>query len=209
MKKGILGKKIGMTQIFTEDGTVIPVSVIQAGPCYVTQIKTEQTDGYTAIQVGFEDIREKLVDQPTKGHFEKAGVSNKRYIREFRFENAADYEIGGEFKADIFEEGDKIDVTGQSKGKGFAGSIKRWNQACGPMKHGSHFHRAPGSMGASSFPSRVFKNKHLPGHMGAVQKTVQGLEVVRVDIEKNLLLIKGSVPGIRGGLVVVKEAVKG
>lgn len=209
MKKGILGKKLGMTQIFQEDGTVIPVSVIQAGPCCVTQIKTEETDGYAAIQVGYEDIRESLVNQPTKGHFEKAGVSNKRYLKEFRFENTAEYEVGGEIKADIFEQGDKVDVTAQSKGKGFAGAIKRHNQSRGPMKHGSHYHRAPGSMGASSSPSRVFKNKNLPGHMGAEKVTIQGLEIVRVDVEKNLLLIKGSVPGVKGSLVTIKEAVKG
>ncbi len=209
MKKGILGKKVGMTQIFEEGGRVVPVSVIQAGPCFVTQVKKKEKDGYSALQVGFEEIRDSLVSKPAKGHFEKANVTSKRYIKEFKFENADEYQVGAEIKADIFEQGDVVDVSGVSKGKGFAGTIKRWNQHRGPMEHGSRYHRRPGSMGACAFPSRVFKNKHLPGHMGSENVTTQGLQVVRVDSERNLLLIKGSVPGIKGGLVVIKESVKG
>ena len=208
MKKAILATKIGMTQIFAEDGTLTPVTVLQAGPCVVTQIKTIENDGYEAVQVGFADKREKLVSKPVKGHFDKAGVSYKRYIREFKLENAADYKLTDEIKADIFAAGDKVDATAISKGKGFQGAIKRHGQHRGPMTHGSKFHRHQGSNGACSSPSRVFKGKGMPGHMGCVKVTVQNLEVVRVDAEKNLLLIKGSVPGPKKGLITIKEAVK-
>lgn len=208
MKKAIIGKKIGMTQIFDENGKVIPVTVVEAGPCAVIQKKTVDKDGYEAIQVGFGEIREKLLSKPAKGHFAKAGVSLRRTIKEFRLENASEYEVGQEIKADIFEAGDKVDVSGVSKGKGFAGSIKRWNQQRGPMTHGSKFKRAPGSMGASSDPSRTFKNKRLPGHMGAVNTTVINLEVVKVIAEKNLILIKGGIPGPNKSTVVIRNTVK-
>jgi large subunit ribosomal protein L3 len=208
MKKAILATKVGMTQIFNEDGQLIPVTVLQAGPCVVTQVKTEDNDGYAAIQVGFGDIREKLVNKPEKGHFEKAGVSVKRFLKEFRFENAAEYEVGQEIKADIFAEGDHIDATAVSKGKGFQGAIKRHGQSRGPMAHGSKYHRHAGSNGACSDPSKVFKGKHMPGHMGNVQVTVQNLEIVRVDTENNLLLVKGAVPGPKKSLVTIKETVK-
>ncbi len=224
MKKGILATKIGMTQIFSEDGTLVPVTVLQAGPCYVTQIKTLENDGYSAVQVGFVDKKEKIVNRdangkkeirhrhgvtkPEKGHFDKAGVTSKRYVREFKFENAADYKLADEIKADIFAAGDKVDATAISKGKGFQGAIKRHGQHRGPMTHGSKFHRHQGSNGACSSPSRVFKGKKMPGRMGGVRVTVQNLEVVRVDAENNLLLIKGSVPGPKKSLVTVKETVK-
>lgn len=208
MKKAILATKVGMTQIFNEDGVLTPVTVLQAGPCVVTQVKTEENDGYSAVQVGFVDIREKLVNKPKKGHFDKAGVAYKRFVRELKLENAAEYAVKQEIKADIFAAGDKIDATAISKGKGFQGAIKRLGQHRGPMKHGSKFHRHQGSNGACSSPSRVFKGKGMPGHMGCVKKTVQNLEVVRVDAEKNLLLVKGSVPGPKKGLVTVKETVK-
>ena len=208
MKKAIIGKKIGMTQIFDENGKVIPVTVVEAGPCAVTQKKTVEKDGYEAIQVGFGDIREKLVSKPIKGHFAKVGVSLRRTIKEFRLDNASEYEVGQEIKADVFEVGDKVDVSGVSKGKGFAGSIKRWNQSRGPMTHGSKFKRAPGSMGASSDPSRTFKNKHLPGHMGSVNTTVINVEVVKVVAEKNLILIKGGIPGPNKSTVVIRNTVK-
>lgn len=208
MKKAILGKKIGMTQIFDEIGRVIPVTVVEAGPCVVIQKKIEETDGYNAIKVGFGDIREKLVNKPVKGQFAKAGASLKRHIREFRLEDISAYEVGSEIKADVFEAGDKIDVTGTSKGKGFAGVIKRWNFSRGPMTHGSKYHRGVGSMGAASSPSRTFKGKKMPGHMGAVKTTTQNLEVVRVDTERNLILIKGAVPGPKKGLVVIKNTAK-
>ena len=208
MKKAILGKKIGMTQMFRTDGTMIPVTVIEAGPCPVIQKKTVGTDGYEAVQVGFGELREKLSNKPRTGHFAKAGVKPLRYMREFKLEDAASYEVGQVIKADVFAEGDKIDVRGISKGKGFQGVVKRWNQARGKMTHGSHFHRAPGSMSANSSPSRVFKHKNLPGHMGNVTVTVQNLEVVRVDAERNLLLVKGAVPGPKGGLVALTSTVK-
>ena len=197
-----------MTQIFNEDGVLTPVTVLQAGPCVVTQIKTVENDGYSAVQVGFADKREKLVNKPLKGHFDKAGVSYKRYIKEFKFENAADYTLAQEIKADIFEAGDKVDATAISKGKGFQGAIKRHNQHRGPMTHGSKFHRHAGSNGACSDPSKVFKGKGMPGHMGSKKVTVQNLEIVRVDAENNLLLVKGSVPGPKKSLVTIKEAVK-
>lgn len=191
MKKAIIGKKVGMTQIFDENGRVIPVTVVEAGPCVVVQKKTVETDGYDAIQVGFGELREKLVNKPRKGHFAKAGVSLRRTLKEFRMEDVANYNVGDEIKVDTFEIGDKVDVSGVSKGKGFQGTIKRWNASRGPMSHGSKFHRAPGSMGAASDPSRTFKNKRMPGHMGAKNTTVLNLEVVKIMPEKNIILIKG------------------
>ena len=208
MKKAILATKVGMTQIFSEDGTLTPVTVLEAGPCVVTQVKTEEKDGYASVQVGFGDIREKLVNLPKQGHFKKAGVPFKRFVREFRFENAAEYEVAQEIKADIFAEGDKVDATATSKGKGFQGAIKRHNQHRGPMTHGSKYHRHAGSNGACSDPSKVFKGKKMPGQMGNVRVTVQNLEVVRVDAEKNLLLVKGSVRGPKKCLVTIKETAK-
>ena len=208
MKKAIMGKKLGMTQIFDENRRVVPVTVVEAGPCVVIQKKTIENDGYNAIKVGFGDIREKLVNKPMKGQFAKAGVSLKRFVKEFRLEDISAYEVGQEFKADIFAAGDKIDVSGISKGKGFQGVIKRWNASRGPMSHGSKFHRAVGSMGASSDPSRTFKNKHMPGHMGNVNTTVLNLEIVKVMPEKNIILIKGGIPGPNKGTVVIRNAVK-
>ena len=208
MKKAILATKIGMTQIFNEDGVLTPVTVLQAGPCVVTQVKTEETDGYSAVQVGFMDKRETLVNSPDRGKFDKADIPYKRFVRELRVENAADYNVKDEIKADIFAAGDKIDVTAISKVKGFQGAIKRFGQHRGPMKHGSKYHRHAGSNGSASDPSRVFKGKHMPGQMGAKRVTIQNLEVVRVDAEDNLLLVKGAVPGPKKALVVVKEAVK-
>lgn len=208
MKKAILGKKIGMTQIFDENGKVVPVTVVEATPCVVVQKKTIQKDGYDAIQVGFGEVREKLVNKPKKGHYAKAGVSLKRKLKEFRLEDCSTYEVGQEIKVDVFVAGEKIDVSGVSKGKGFQGVIKRWNANRGPMTHGSKFHRAVGSMGASSDPSKTFKNKHMPGHMGARNTTVLSLEVVKVIAEKNLILIKGGIPGPNKGKVVIRNAVK-
>ena len=208
MKKAILATKVGMTQIFNEDGVLTPVTVLQAGPCVVTQIKTVENDGYEAVQVGFMDKREKLVNKPLKGMFDKAGVSCKRFIREFKFENTADYAVAQEIKADIFAAGDKVDATAISKGKGFQGAIKRHGQHRGPMAHGSKFHRHQGSNGACSDPSKVLKGKGMPGHMGAKKITIQNLEIVRVDAEKNLLLVKGAVPGPKKALVTIKETVK-
>ena len=208
MKKAILATKVGMTQIFNEDGVLIPVTVLQAGPCVVTQIKTVENDGYEAVQVGFVDTREKLVNKAEKGHFDKAGVAYKKFVREFRLENAAEYAPAQEIKADIFAAGDRIDATAISKGKGFQGAIKRFGQHRGPMAHGSKFHRHQGSNGACSDPSKVFKGKGMPGHMGAKQITIQNLEVVRVDAENNLLLVKGAVPGPKKALVTIKETVK-
>ncbi|MBO5081093.1 MAG: 50S ribosomal protein L3 [Lachnospiraceae bacterium] len=224
MKKAILATKVGMTQIFAEDGSLIPVTVLQAGPCVVTQIKTIENDGYEAVQVGFVDKKDKIINKDAsgkkeivhahgttkamQGHFKKAGVSSKRYVREFKFENASEYALAQEIKADIFAEGDKIDATAISKGKGFQGAIKRLGQHRGPMAHGSKFHRHQGSNGACSSPSRVFKGKGMPGHMGHKQTTVKNLEVVRVDAEKNLLLVKGAVPGPKKALVTIKETTK-
>ena len=208
MKKAILATKVGMTQIFNDEGVLTPVTVLQAGPCVVTQVKTVENDGYKAVQVGFVDKREKLVSKPVKGHFDKAGVSYKRFVREFRFENAEEYSVKDEIKADIFAAGDKIDATAISKGKGFQGAIKRHGQSRGPMAHGSKFHRHQGSNGSSSDPSRVFKGKGMPGHMGGLRVTVQNLEVVKVDAEKNLILVKGAIPGPKKGLVTIKETVK-
>lgn len=206
--KGILGKKIGMTQVFTEEGLVIPVTVVEAGPVAVTQIKTLENDGYEAIQVGYVDAKEKALNKPQKGHLAKDGVL-KRHLKEFRVDTVEGYEVGQEIKADLFTAGEKIDVTGISKGKGFQGPIKRHGQSRGPESHGSRYHRRPGSMGACSYPGRVFKNKKLAGHMGSVKITIQNLEVVRVDAEKNLLLIKGAIPGAKGSVVTVKAAIKG
>ena len=203
-----MGKKIGMTQIFDENGKVVPVTVVEAGSNVVVQKKTMEKDGYEAIQVGFGDIREKLVNKPAKGHFAKAGVSLRRTLKEFRLDNVSEYEVGQEIKVDVFAVGDKVDVSGISKGKGFQGVIRRWNAQRGPMSHGSKFKRAVGSMGASSDPSRTFKNKHMPGHMGAVNTTVLNLEVVKVIAEKNLILIKGGIPGPNKGTVVIRNTVK-
>ena len=208
MKKAILGTKVGMTQIFNESGTLIPVTVLQAGPCVVTQVKTVENDGYSAVQVGFVDKREKLVNKPQKGHFDKAGVSYKRYVRELKLENASEYEVKAEIKADIFQEGDKVDASAISKGKGFQGAIKRHGQHRGPMAHGSKFHRHQGSNGPATTPGRVFKGKGMPGHMGSKQITIQNLEIVKVDAENNLLLVKGAVPGPKKALVTIKETVK-
>ena len=224
MKKAILATKVGMTQIFTEDGALVPVTVLQAGPCVVTQVKTAENDGYSAVQVGFVDKKERIVNKDKngkkeivhrhgvnkalKGHFDKAGVSCKRYVREFRLDNAEEYTLGSEIKADVFAAGDKIDASAISKGKGFQGAIKRHGQHRGPMAHGSKFHRHQGSNGACSSPRRVCKGKGMPGHMGCVKVTVQNLEVVRVDAENNLLLVKGAVPGPKKALVTVKETVK-
>ena len=208
MKKAILTTKVGMTQVFSEDGVLTPVTVLQAGPCVVTQVKTVENDGYSAVQVGFGDIREKLVNKPKKGHFAKAGVTAKRFLKEFRLEDAESYTLGQEIKADVFAAGDKVDATAKSKGKGFQGAIKRHGQSRGPMAHGSKYHRQAGSNGSATTPGRVFKGKHMPGHMGAVRVTVQNLEVVSVDAEKNLILVKGAVPGPKKSLVMLKESVK-
>ncbi|WP_024291909.1 50S ribosomal protein L3 [Lacrimispora indolis] len=208
MKKGILATKVGMTQIFNENGVLTPVTVLQAGPCVITQVKTVENDGYSAVQVGYVDKREKLVSKPIKGHFDKAGVSYKRYVREFKLENADQYSVKDEIKAEIFAAGDKIDATAISKGKGFQGAIKRHGQSRGPMAHGSKFHRHAGSNGACSDPSKVFKGKKMPGQMGNKKVTIQNLEIVRVDAENNLILVKGAVPGPKKSLVTIKETVK-
>lgn len=208
MKKAILGLKVGMTQIFDKEGKAVPVTVIAANPNMVVQKKTVENDGYSAIQVGFDDKAEKRVSKPIKGHFAKAKIATKRYLREFRLEDAAAYEVGQEIKADVFKEGERVDVSGVSKGKGYAGSIKRHNFHRGPMGHGSKYHRQSGSMGASSDPSRTIPGKKLPGHMGSENTTVQNLEVVKIDLDKNVILIKGAVPGIRGSLVMIKNTVK-
>ena len=208
MKKGILATKVGMTQIFNEDGVLTPVTVLLAGPCVVTQVKTAENDGYNAVQVGFVDKRAKLVSKPLKGHFDKAGVSYKRYVREFKFENASEYSVKDEIKADIFAAGDKIDATAISKGKGFQGAIKRHGQSRGPMARGSKFHRHAGSNGSCSDPSKVFKGKKMPGQMGNKRVTIQNLEIVKIDAENNLILVKGAVPGPKKSLVTIKETVK-
>ena len=209
MQKAILAKKLGMTQIFDEAGKVIPVTVIEAGPNAVIQKKTVGNDGYEAVQVGFVDLKDKKTNKPTKGHFAKAGVTPKKFIKEFRLDDVSALNVGDEIKADIFEAGEKVDVAGISKGKGYAGTIKRWGQHRGPMTHGSGYHRGPGSMGMCSDPGRVFKGKRLPGHMGVERVTIQNLAVVRVDAEKNIIIIKGGVPGPKGGLLIVKNTVKG
>ena len=208
MKKAILATKVGMTQIFNEDGSLVPVTVLQAGPCVVTQVKTVENDGYSAVQVGFGEKREKLVNKPMKGMFDKAGVPYKRFVREFKFENAEEYSVKDEIKADIFTAGDKVDASSIAKGKGFQGAIKRHGQSRGPMAHGSKYHRHAGSNGACSSPSKVFKGKKMPGHMGAKKVTTQNLEIVRVDAENNLILVKGAVPGPKKALVTIKETCK-
>jgi len=208
MKKAILAKKIGMTQIFNEDGVLTPVTVLEAGPCVVTQVKTVENDGYSAVQVGFVDKKEKNVNKPMKGHFAKAGVSCKRYVKELKLENAEDFSVADEIKADVFAAGDKIDATAISKGKGFQGAIKRHGQSRGPMAHGSKYHRHAGSNGACSSPSKVFKGKKMAGHMGARKITIQNLEVVRVMADENVILVKGAVPGPKKCLVTIKESVK-
>ena len=224
MKKAILATKVGMTQIFDENGVLIPVTVLQAGPCVVTQVKTVENDGYSAVQVGYGEAKDKIVAKDVtgkktivnahgvkkaqKGHFEKAGVESKKFVKEFRFDNAEEYQVAQEIKADIFAAGDKVDATATSKGKGFQGAIKRHGQSRGPMAHGSKYHRHAGSNGACSDPSRVFKGKKMPGHMGNVKVTVQNLEVIRVDVENNVILVRGAVPGPKKSLVVLKESVK-
>ena len=207
--KAVLGRKLGMTQVFAEDGRLVPVTVIEAGPMVVTQIKNKETDGYEAVQVAFGEVKEKRGNKPLRGHFAKAGVGFKKFVREFKVEDLSAYSLAQEIKVDVFEAGEKVDAIGTSKGKGFQGPIKRHNQSRGPMTHGSRYHRGPGSMGAASDPSRVFKGKKLAGHMGAERVTIQNLEVVKVDVEKNLILIKGAVPGPKKGLVVIKKAIKG
>ena len=208
MKKALLGRKVGMTQIFDENGTVIPVTVIEAGPCVVAQVKTLENDGYEAVQLGFGEVKENKLNKPVKGHFAKANVAAKRHLREFRLDSIDGIKVGDELKADIFAAGEKIDVQGTSKGKGFQGVIKRHGQHRGPMGHGSMYHRRPGSMGATSTPGRVFKGKKLPGHMGSVTVTIQNLDIVKVDMDKNVILVKGSVPGAKGSILKIKSAVK-
>ena len=208
MKKGIIGKKIGMTQIFDEKGNVVPVTVIEATPNVVAQVKTVETDGYNSIQLGYGEVKDKHINKPEKGHFTKAGLTAKKHLREFRVEDVENYKVGDEVKADIFEAGEKIDVQGTTKGKGFQGVIKRHGQHRGPMGHGSMYHRRPGSMGSTSTPGRVFKGKKLPRHMGRVTVTIQNLDVVRVDMDKNVILVKGSVPGAKGAILKIKSAVK-
>lgn len=211
MKKALIGRKLGMTQIFAANGTMIPVTVLEAGPCVVVQKKTLENDGYAALQVGYGDIREKLVNKPKKGHFAAhlgADAEAKRILRELKLDDCDAYEVGAEIKADMFSEGDHVDITSTSKGKGFQGAIKRHNMHRGPMTHGSKYHRGHGSMGPGTTPGRVRKGKKLPGHMGARKTTVQNLEVVRTDADKNLILVRGAVPGIRGALVTIKSTVK-
>ncbi len=208
MKKGLIGKKIGMTQIFDENGLVIPVTVIEAGPCVVAQVKTSETDGYNAIQLGFGDVKAKHINKPKMGHFAKSKLDPKKHLREFRLDDISSFKVGDEVKADIFAAGEKVDIQGTSKGKGFQGVIKRHGQSRGPMGHGSMYHRRPGSMGPTSTPGRVFKGKKLPGHMGHVTVTIQNLDVVAVDMDKNVILVKGSVPGAKGAILKIKSAVK-
>ena len=208
MKKAILGTKLGMTQIFAEDGKVIPVTVVEAGPCTVIQNKTVEKEGYNSVVVGYGEVKEKALNKPQKGIFAKANVACKKYLREFRYEDEVSLTVGDEIKADIFEAGEKIDVSGTTKGKGFAGPMKRWGLHRGPMSHGSGYHRGSGSMGACSNPGRVMKGKKLPGHMGVVKVTVQNLEIVKVDVENNLILVKGAIPGNKGGLVTIRNSVK-
>ena len=209
MKKGIIGKKLGMTQIFADNGAVIPVTVIEAGPCVVTQKKTTEKDGYEAIQVGYEDVSAKHVNKPAKGHFEKAGVQAKKHLKEFRLENAADFNVGDVIAADTFAQGEKVDITGVTKGHGYSGAVKRWGHHMLQATHGTGpIHRQVGSMGANSTPSRVFKNKKMAGQYGNEQVTVLNLEIVKIDAEKNLIAVKGAVPGARGGIVVIRNSVK-
>ena len=207
MKKAILGRKVGMTQIFDETGKVVPVTVIEAGPCTVTQVKTVETDGYEAVQLGFVDVKENKLNKPEAGHFAKAKLAPKKHLREFRMTDVS-YNVGDEIKSNVFSAGEMVDIQGKTKGKGFQGVIKRHGQHRGPMGHGSMYHRRPGSMGPTSTPGRVFKGKKLPGHMGAQIVTIQNLEVVRVDLDKNVILVKGSVPGAKGSILKIKDAVK-
>ena len=208
MKKAIIGRKVGMTQIFDENGVAIPVTVIEAGPCTVVQVKTTETDGYDAVQLGYGEVKENKVNKPEKGHFTKGNVKPTKHLREFRVDNASEVKVGDEIKVDIFAEGDTVDIQGKTKGKGFQGVIKRYGQSRGPMGHGSMYHRRPGSMGSTSTPGRVFKGKKLPGHMGNTTVTIQNLKVVKVDTEKNAILVKGSVPGNKGVILKIKDAVK-
>ena len=208
MSKTLIGKKVGMTQIFDEQGKVIPVTAIEAGPCTVVQVKTVETDGYNAIQLGFGDVKEHKVIKPVKGHYTKVNLTPKKHLREFRVDSVEEVKVGDELKADTFVAGDKLDIQGTSKGKGFQGVIKRHGQSRGPMGHGSMYHRRPGSMGSTTTPGRVFKGKRLPGHMGHVTVTIQNLEVVRVDLDKNVVLVKGSVPGANGAILKLKTSVK-
>ncbi len=208
MEKAIIAKKVGMTQIFSPKGEIIPVTVLEAGPCNVVQVKTDEKEGYSSVQLSFGAIKINNVTKPVKGHFEKAGLEPKRRLKEFRLQDSENYQVGQEIKADVFEAGDKVDISGVSKGKGFQGNIKRHGQSRGPMAHGSKYHRAVGSMGASSDPSRVFKGKNLPGHMGSVNCTVQNLTIVQADAEKNMLLVKGAVPGSNGSIVYVVNTIK-
>ena len=208
MKKGLIGKKLGMTQIFDEKGNVIPVTVIEAGPCVVAQVKTIETDGYNSIQLGYGEVKAKHINKPEAGHFAKSKLENKKHLREFRLEDISNFKVGDEVKADIFATGEKVDIQGTSKGKGFQGVIKRHGQHRGPMGHGSMYHRRPGSMGPCATPGRVFKGKKLPGHMGSVTVTIQNLDVVAVDMDKNVILVKGSVPGAKGAILKIKSAVK-
>ena len=208
MKKALIGKKVGMTQIFDEEGKVIPVTVIEATPCTVTQIKTVEQDGYQAVQLGFGDVKESKLNKPRLGHLSKNKLAPKKYLREFRLDSVEGMKVGDELKADVFAVGDKVDVQGTSKGKGFQGVIKRHGQSRGPMGHGSMYHRRPGSMGPTSTPGRVFPGKKLPGHMGSVTVTIQNLEVIKVDLDKNVILVKGSVPGAKGSILKIKSSVK-
>ena len=208
MNKGIIGKKVGMTQIFDEKGRVIPVTVIEAGPCVIAQVKTVETDGYNAVQLGFGDVKPSKINKPEAGHFEKAKLTPKKHLREFRLDDIANLKVGDEVKADVFAEGETVDIQGITKGKGFQGVIKRHGQSRGPMGHGSMYHRRPGSMGSTSTPGRVFKGKKLPGHMGVQKVTIQNLDIVKVDMDKNVILVKGSVPGAKGAILKIKSSVK-
>ena len=208
MEKAIIGKKIGMTQIFDKEGKVIPVTVIEAGPCVVAQVKTVESDGYNAVQLGFGEVKESKVNKPDAGHFKKAQIEPKKHLREFRVENVEEYKAGDNIYADVFAEGDRVDVQGISKGHGFQGVIKRHGQSRGPMGHGSMYHRRPGSMGSTSTPGRVHPGKKLPGQMGVVPSTVQDLLIVKVDLDKNIICVKGSVPGAKGTIIKVKQSVK-
>ncbi|MFO7245502.1 MAG: 50S ribosomal protein L3 [Thermaerobacter sp.] len=203
--KGLIGRKLGMTQLFDEEGRLVPVTVIEAGPCLVVQRRTPERDGYAAIQLGFGEVKEKKLNRPLRGHFSKRGLAPRRLLREFRVDDVDAYEVGQELKADVFTAGEYVDVTGISRGKGFAGAIKRHGAQRGPMSHGSKYHRGPGSMGPSTFPGRVFKGKKLPGHMGGRRVTARGLRLLRVDPDRNLLIVEGSVPGARGSYVLVRS----
>ncbi len=212
MKKAIIGKKLGMTQIFLPDGRLVPVTVIQAGPCTVVQKKTVENDGYESIQFGFDQVPEnrvkKLVNKPDAGHFAKAGVKPMRVLREFRLDDCASMEVGQVVKADVFEAGEAVDITGTTKGRGFTGAIYRWNHHTGPMAHGSKYHRGVGSMSANTYPARVFKNKKMSGHYGVERVTIQNLSIVQVDAERSLLLVRGSVPGPNKGLLLIRSSCK-